>query len=236
MRPTTNDEHIGIEIECLGTISRGELREALNEVEGLRGNIDVGYDLSIQKDEDDQNQHEVRILCTRNNRKELVSKVMAVLNDNDCSVNESCSIHVHLDLRNKSSARVRTVFFNLVKCNELLFSLQEDHRRQSVYCKPNTYETYTGTLNRDTGEQARRRAINAHSYRKFNTLEVRLHHGSLDSEEVLSFIDLLLKIKGKRRRLLSVVETIEDLKTFVTKDRRLLETMRQRWEEYNDAA
>ena len=236
MRPTTDEEHIGIEIECLGTITRDELREALNEVDGLRGKTDVGYDLSIEKDEEDQNQHEVRILCTRNNRKDLITKVMKVLNDNECSVNESCSIHVHLDLRNKSMSRVRTVFYNLVKCSELMFSLQEDHRRNSTYCETNRYETYTGTLNRDTGNNARRRAINAHSYRRFSTLEIRLHHGSLDADEVLTFIKLLLKVKGKRRRLTTTVETVEQLKQYVTKDTRLLASMKERWEEYNDAA
>jgi hypothetical protein len=238
MKPTTNEEHIGIEIECIGMISLRDLREVLYSDPYLAGNVHVGYDLSIKvgSGRGDYNQHEVRLLCTNATRKMMVDRTMEHLNNQGCIVNDSCSIHVHLDMRQKSSLRMRTIFYNLVKCCEFLFTIQKEHRRESIYCARNTYETFSGTVENETGENDRRRAINAHCYNTLRTLEVRMHHGTLDAEEVNTFIDLILKIKNKVRRLSDEVNTIEDLKRLVTKDRSLLSSLRDRLERYDGVA
>lgn len=232
MRPRTNEEHIGIEIECYGKMERSRLRELLYTDNILVGKVHVGYDISVKTDRDDEHRYEVRLLCTNSDRHTIVNRVMELLREVRCKVNNTCSIHVHLDMRGKSKLRMRTIFFNLVKCSQLLFNLQNDSRRNNKYCVPNNYETFSDTIRNETGDNDRRRAINAHSYSRLSTLEIRLHHGSLDAEEVNDFIDLLIKIKNKRKRLENPVENITQLKKFVTRDSEIVGKMTTRFEQH----
>jgi len=236
MIPTTDEEHIGVEIECYGSMSRTRLRRMIYADRILSGKVHIGYDISVIPDRGDQMRYEIRILCTKRSRRKMVNRVMALLTNYGCCVNNTCSIHVHLDMRNVTQLRMRTVFFNLVRCSEFLFNLQRSHRRDSDYCTRNNYTTYCETIMKERGEDDRRRAINAQAYNKLSTLEIRLHHGTLDANEVNVFIDLLTKVKNKRKRITQQVETLQQLKTLVTRDNTLLQALEDRLEQYNDVA
>lgn len=91
-------------------------------------------------------------------------------------VNRSCGFHVHFPM--PSREEMRRCANNISRYEPLMFALVADSRRNNTYCQ------------RGLEEGDRYHAINMDAWKKHNTLEIRLHHGTTDPKKILAWIEL----------------------------------------------
>ena len=182
--PKTAAKHIGIEIECmLPYISRKIFLEKIME-QNLGRYITISDDGSITNKQG----HlplELKLLVTENNYKVVVTKVVETLLSCGAKVDNSCGLHVHLDMRLRDAAKCYTALVNKLPD---LKKMVASRRLISDYCMENTDSTFAlGLL------KSRYQMINPHSFSKRKTLEVRMMEGTLDSKRIVNWIDTLIK-------------------------------------------
>ena len=180
--PTDSKMYIGIEIEC------GIPKDTnLSLFMPFKNSISLANDASIKRLPENYISKEFRILTTAKTYTRDISEFCGLLAKIKAVVNDSCGLHVHLDMRAFDILGVQSRFINLVKSQKYLQGMVTDARRVNCFCLP------TRTLNPFT-QHGRYHAINGSAYAKYTTLEIRLHHGSLDHIEITNWITLLLDI------------------------------------------
>jgi putative amidoligase enzyme len=147
--------------------------------------------------------HELAILVKQSEMEDVVKRVCKILQDSEAKVNASCGLHVHLDMRNREPSKA---YANLVLTQPLLFRLVTKGRKRSGYCD----EVSQGTSFESMTHGDRYRTINASAYEKFKTIEVRMHHGTIDGEKIVNWICLLLETI-EADPLDRIVRTIKDV-------------------------
>lgn len=181
--PTSPAPHIGVEIE-LGLPKDCDWALLVP----FKDKISVGDDGSIKGLPLNYMSKEVRVLTTVTNYKKDLSAICEALARMNALVNDSCGLHVHLDMRNISPDIVKSRFINLVKSQKYLQGMVKEDRRLNQFCKP------TRHLDPYQRSSTRYHAINSEALNKYNTLEIRMHHGSIDAIEITNWIKLLLTI------------------------------------------
>jgi hypothetical protein len=184
--PTSEASFIGVEFEC-GIPATFDY----SLFKPLAKKISLGNDSSIRNLPVDYIPKEFRLLTTTKDYKKDITSVLTILNNQKAVVNDTCGLHVHLDMRKYLEAETRdkitTIFTNLVKSQKYLQGLVHADRVYNDYCRPNTKTDPFYSPNRY-------RAINSQALGRHKTIEVRLHHGSLDITEVINWVTLLLGI------------------------------------------
>lgn len=185
-KPVTKDHHIGIEIECYSVTTKHHLIELMLELD-LEENMFITDDGSIEPPDNTQamdingqiyNTYELRVLSTEKHLAATLSKLDILIKQAKLKVNDSCGLHVHLDMRHR---KVDKCYKKLMKSRDILFGIVDEDRWDNDYC-----------LWEDDGD--RYVAINKNAYHAHKTIEVRLHHGSVDTVKIHSWIRLLVKI------------------------------------------
>lgn len=130
--------------------------------------------------------HELRVIAGSKQYREIIERVCKVLvEDNGATVNSTCGLHVHLDMRNRD---VNKAYHNLFTCQDLLYSMVPAARRRSSYCRPNTERKFSDA------DATRYLGINCQAYNEHKTLEVRLHSGTVNAEKISNWVELLQAI------------------------------------------
>jgi len=141
--------------------------------------------------------YEVRVLCKQSEITSIVKKMYKILTDAGCEVNNSCGLHVHLDMRYRNPM---TSYHNLFKCQRMLLNLSSEDREDSTWCKPNTKSNLIDHLRSyydddgDLVEPDKYMIINPLSYNRLRTIEVRVGDGTMDYTRVVAWVDLLCTI------------------------------------------
>lgn len=128
------------------------------------------------------------------------------LNDLGCTVNASCGLHVHLDMRdclskpNMMHTRAKRLGFAL----PILTQLVPQSRLSNTYCRLG--------VSRSSGD--RYFAINKTSFKKYQTIETRLHSGTTDYTKIINWVSLLFKISRTRglKESFDLVEMLKQVK------------------------
>lgn len=190
--PTSvHQNYVGVEIELLCPGFYKKDLEMLFVKAGLASKVQVDFDSSIESYETDPieyvNTHahgfEIRILDTEKNIYATIRKVSKILKSIKAFSNKSCGLHVHLDMRNKNKEEC---FKKLVNSLPRLKYKVASHRLNNEFCKLND-------LYKRMEITERRSAINPQTGNK-QTIEVRLHEGTLNTKKINSWIKELLKI------------------------------------------
>ena len=173
-----------------------ELQELEYKINGYYTNKWYNYSFQVQKIEkkyvsplSDENCFELRILTTEEEMESVLERVGLVLKEVKAQVNQSCGLHVHLDMRHRDSNKC---YERLYAKQQEMFSMVEKSRKTSTYCKPSTKAMNN---NSDT----RYRAINTDSLRKFSTIEIRLHEGCVDVKLISNWCKYLINIINKKK-------------------------------------
>lgn len=183
-----NVNYIGIELEFNANVPKQDtytIGQALKDA-GLGRYVHVGTDASCG--------FEVRVLVQDDNYIEPLKRITKVIKDLGFQVNETCGLHIHLDMRNRD---VKKAYANLFKSMNLLKKFVNKSRIGNRFCVENTMETFdlhNATFTQTDRDTARRHSINTMSYETYKTIEIRMHQGSLDPDVILPWIKLLLKI------------------------------------------
>jgi hypothetical protein len=99
-------------------------------------------------------------------------------------VNRTCGLHVHLDMTDSTSEERDNISKWWCILEPTLFGLVEPARRSNQYCRP--LKDCTDRRN------DRYRALNMSAFSKHHSFEIRLHHGSIDPDEIKAWVGLLL--------------------------------------------
>jgi hypothetical protein len=198
LTPKLDDKnnYVGVEIECIVSCDIDKVTDLLIQ-NNLVNKVIITEDGSIDIDDySDGEGIELRILDTEQNIKYTVNKVIKLLKSIKATVNESCGLHVHLDARNRDKNKL---FNNFMICQDYLYSLVADYRKDNTYSywrpldhyNKNDNEHYYGVSRSDKG-----------------TVEIRMHHGTLNTNKINRWIDLLVLIANRKTQLKRKIDII----------------------------
>lgn len=190
--------YIGVELEfndgVLGETTK-TIAEALKSA-GLAKFVCVGTDSSCG--------FEVRCLFNETNFEGTLRDILSILNNKGFKVDQRCGAHIHLDMRNRD---VKVCYENMFKAQDFLRQfLSQTRLGNTYYHKQNTKDKFED----QAALKDRYHSINADSYKKYKTLEIRMHQGTLDPGELIPWIKLLTKIVNRKEVLnLPKIDTLE---------------------------
>jgi hypothetical protein len=187
--PTGDDKYVGIEMEIISKMDVNTLSSEI-ALAGLENNVNIVGDGSINRSTAHPYPHELRILVKEREMPKVIKKVCKILHGKS-TVNKSCGLHVHLDMRSRD---VDQAYANLFASQALLYSMCPKTRLTNNFCKPsNTYSkmaTASQTSDRYHG-------INAGAFTKHKTIEVRIHSGTVNAFKIINWVKLLVQIADK---------------------------------------
>jgi hypothetical protein len=207
-----NRTYIGVELEFLdhGRHQQRDIVEAFRKAE-LGKFVCVGRDGSCG--------WEVRVLLPEDDWIKPLENILNVIVGMGFPVDDRCGTHVHLDMRKRDIKRVyRNFFFT----QGFLRRLITKSRKRNSYCKMNHNEHYTAE------ERDRYLGINTQAYNKYGTIEIRMHHGTLDIKELGPWIKLLLRVVNYQGELNKKVLTLKQAKQQYEFDDKLTDELKDR--------
>lgn len=128
--------------------------------------------------------YELRLLVKQKNVTKAMDELKKAFSRIDPKVNESCGLHVHLDMRNRDRLKC---FNNLVNSQDILYSMQSSERRHNDYCRRQNIPDWDHGLEHHLG-------ISSDAYQYHKTIEVRVHEGCVDANKIGNWIKILTKI------------------------------------------
>lgn len=215
-RPYDNANYVGVELEVVTKIQR----ETLNNIfvkNKLAGSVYVKHDGSIERESANDVTHEITLIAKEQNIYQIVKRVCDIVNSSEVGgyVNNSCGLHVHLDMRNRNPD---ICYENYKQSLGILAAMVPYNRTAGAhaerYCKLTCNNTFKEAF--DSGD--RYRAINAVSFGSHNTIEIRLHSGSTNASKINNWIELLLAIANKETTVLEQTSSEEMQRSFGISD------------------
>lgn len=183
--PKTNEHHVGIELEFTAAANRDTLGTALFKA-GVAEFVTLKGDASIRVEKQNHDAHELAICVPQSKLEQVIAIVTNVLESHSASVNKSTGMHTHIDVRNRDRIKV---FSRLVAAQGILYAMQPKSRRDNTYCKrTKSRDLYTA---RNAG---RYQGVNPEAANKYNTIEVRLHSGTVSFDKIVNWTKLLITI------------------------------------------
>lgn len=123
---------------------------------------------------------------------EAVAKIASVARRNDWTVDDSCGLHVHFDMRTENSDGMKSIALAYLLSADVWSQFVAEERRDNHYCGPNNTdigELYqTDNFYAWTGRQGRYYWINFAAYHNHRTFEVRSHQGTCNEKEICNWI------------------------------------------------
>lgn len=224
LKPTTDNNYLGIEIEF---VSRKPIKTVKRMINGLKlarycepttdGSIRAGTLQTVSVEQWDGSYRDVgqwvnspyffgielRVLCKQSELADVMKGVDKLLKKCRAEVNNSCGLHVHLDMRNRDSIRCAKL---LLERERELFKLVAPNRRDNGYCYSSSvnvkdldlFTSLEGLVKYDD-DLERHTSINLLAYKKHKTIEVRLHEGTIDTQEIVNWCRYLTHIVDRRK-------------------------------------
>lgn len=187
--PASVDRYVGIEMEIVSKMDATGLSTAL-AMSGLENYVNLAADGSIQRSTGYPFAHELRILSKEKEFPRVIKQVCKILRGKS-SVNKSCGLHVHLDMRKRNPDMA---YANLFASQALLYAMCPKTRLTNNFCKPaNAYAKMANasqTADRYYG-------INAAAFTRHQTIEIRIHSGTINAFKIINWVKLLIQIADK---------------------------------------
>lgn len=245
--PKSITKHIGIEIEFCSPINRDKLGDMLHQAQlnayvtlkddgsiepepaeechgDCRDNCECGEDGCFCECDCRDYAHELCVLAPQKKLATIIRRVCDVLRQARAYVNQSCGLHVHIDMRDRAVIRA---YRNLYRAQDLLFSLVPRRRRNNSYCRR---QDEGSLFYAARGE--RYRAINPTAITEHESIEIRLHPGTTNAKKILRWVNLLVLISDSRK-INRVITTLDELAQCVRLSADLSEYLKTRWAKFN---
>ncbi len=202
----SKNKYLGVELEFCAEINEQELVVKLFKA-GVHKFAQLKQDGSLRPINKEKG-YELAILLKESTYKQDLKRVTDVLSEIKATATDRrCGMHVHIDMRKRNKT---LVYNNLVACQYALFKIVDPSRYNNEFCqtvKSRKFPTdFKGT------RQERYKAINAAAYYKYQTLEIRMHEGSVDFRQLTGWIELLIKIANYRKKLKGSISKLTILK------------------------
>lgn len=217
-KPDNTENHVGVELEFFCPHNEAQIGEALIEGKLSRWTR-IKTDASIRPDVDSHYGWEVCVVSPESKLDQIVGRTCEILNKMKGKVNASCGLHVHLDMRNRNK---EMVYNNLVQCQELLFSLVGAERRSNRYCqKQQTPDWSNANTNHHMG-------ISKFSFEQHRTIEVRIHHATLDYKEIKQWVNLLIRIANYNEYISEKITNLSAFSKWIKSDENMINFINNR--------
>lgn len=216
-KPILLKKYIGIELEFCAPIKKDELSLKLFR-SGIHKYAQLKSDGSLRPHPKEEG-FELAILLEEANYKKDLQKITNLLSQIGAKASERrCGFHVHLDMRRRNK---ELVYSNLVACQYALLSIVDPSRYNNEFCKVVDTRKWPTEFTGDREE--RYKTINAAAYYKYKTLEVRMHEGSVDYNQITNWVDLLLKITNYSKKLKSDISKLTILQKRIKMKKKLFD-------------
>jgi len=191
------DNYVGIEIEFSSPFPEDQVMDMLIEHK-LNKYIQIGYDGHPPVGHVG---YEWKVLVKEKELKKVLDALSKVIGLIGGISNDSCGLHVHLDMRHRNAEKV---YNNLVRAQKILYGVADQRRTTSRWCMPsNTPELIKATRGKNSG-------INPHLSATKNTIEVRIREGIVDTNDMYNWVCLLTSI-ADNEMLNEEVNKVSDL-------------------------
>lgn len=148
-----------------------------------------------------------------------LKKVCNLLNKLGAKVNKSCGLHVHLDARHLTQLQARSIGWSFRKALPVLLNMVPKSRRGNTFCKAKI-----GPMTNK--HDHRYYAVNMTAYKKFGSIEVRLHSGTTDFVKITNWIKLVYAIS--QSLVTKKCNDINELCDYINLDQEVMEYVAQR--------
>jgi len=204
-KPKSMRKHVGVEIEFCAPITSRVLGNKLYKA-GVLKYCTWKLDRSLRPDVGEIG-HELCILATEGRILGILKKVCGVLEKAGAVAEKRrCGLHVHLDMRNRDKEKV---YNNLLSCQKLLLDMTAPNRRDTEFCKKVTSRQFPRGFYGNRTE--RYKTINAASYYIRKTIEVRLHEGTVDVNQIVNWTRMLIKIANHKGNVKNSIPRVNKL-------------------------
>jgi hypothetical protein len=186
--PATGIQYIGIEIECYSKMSRVALQKLFFKYD-LEEFVMIGNDSTIRppntgETEDWFHTFELRLLIPQSDLRVTLKRFGRIFRMARLKSNESCGLHVHLDMRQRN---VDECYTKLRRFQDALFAIVNKDRWNNSYCRQNPND-----------DRAHHMGINREAFDEHETIEVRMHHGCVDTNQIEKWVRLLVNVISKK--------------------------------------
>lgn len=134
-----------------------------------------------------------------------INKVCAVLNAAGCTVNKTCGLHVHHEVKDYKAANLARLVDFYRRAQSVIDMLMPPSRRGDTnqYCLsiPATNLCRTEDITHQYG--SRYYKINIQAYYRYGTVEFRHHSGTVDAEKILAWVAFTQCMVERCRRKIS---------------------------------
>lgn len=227
-----NDEIECSECDGRGTIESGDSSDSEDRAHEELAQVfknnkivlsNIKGDGSIDTPNDKYFAVEITVL-TRLDRLDNLKKVCQILNDLGATVNKSCGMHVHLDARHLSLNEVKDIGKKFNAAMPTLATLVPKTRRKNEqYCKLGV-SGFTGS---------RYYACNLTAFRKYKTIEIRLHSSTTDFNKIIQWSKLISSVMYSTKLKKKCIN-LNDLVEFIDIDQDTMEYFSQREALFNE--
>lgn len=217
-----SQNYVGVEIEFLSNISPDELGLKLYQA-GLGRFVTLKEDGSIKCSHGNYpsncNEHKVKeyahelcVIAKEGEYVDILKKACKVLEEVKATVNKSCGMHTHIDMRNRNPDMA---YQNLISSQHILLKMNPASRTEKFAKKNNQRNFQEATVRGgNTGgnyDEERYYGINAKSFPKHQTIEIRFHAGTIDFTKITNWVAILLKIVNHSE---AIVKSFISINTF----------------------
>ncbi len=186
--PKVKLNYVGTELEFICKANKEDLQKLFAQ-QKLGSNVYVKTDGSIRGVTLGEYAHEVNVLCKEEDMKSVITKVCNIIKSVGGRVNDSCGMHMHFDMRNRDSIKA---FNNMLRILPTLTAIIPNTRLDSEYCVMNKMESLSEFVEKyHNNNNYRRQAINGAAIREHNTIEVRLHSGTLNPAKIVNWFNII---------------------------------------------
>lgn len=140
-----------------------------------------------------------------------IDRITELMRDDDCYINRTCGLHVHLDVRGLDKVGRKRIFRAFSALEAIFLGMVSSSRLTNEYCRKVEGDW-------EPSENSRYRTLNWTSIPNHGTLEFRLHQGSLDAKKIKSWVALLL----------AFVDTFQHVKLLKTEWSKIVHTFSPR--------
>jgi hypothetical protein len=195
-KPFTEERHVGLEIELISPLKKPTIILIASEL-GLKNYMALKSDGSIRSDYG-MHGHELCFVVPMSELEKTLAKIQVLLNRINAKVNDSCGLHVHLDMRKTNKEQREETFLNLKKGLNVIKNVVSPRRLKNRFCRFRMADSFD-----NQSLMGRYYAVNTRAFSKYETIEIRAFHGTVNTDEIYQYVMALDKIaftKNDRKR------------------------------------
>jgi len=144
---------------------------------------------------------EMNILCKTTEVEDVMKRLDSVFANPEIDgyTNRSCGLHVHVDARNRD---VKLMYKNFVRVQSILRGSQPVGRIKNTHCRANTTDKLEDLQSGGSGGGGNRYwVVNGMSYDKHKSIEIRIHEGTVNCEDIYNWVAFLDAVASHKKEI-----------------------------------